>query len=124
MLASQSLPMSIQRRLYAGLQIFGGGQFVMTWMNQLDSAPNTLTVIFLTVLAVVGLASAITALMYLDASRAQDRPLAYIGINALALAAVLFFVRERSNESGGRVTERLRRSSSAVRPQAGEVGLR
>ena len=157
MLASRSFPMSIQRRFYAGLQIFGGGQFVMIWMNQLDAAPNTLTVGFLTVLAVVGLASAIMALMYLDGnSRArqvclyfwviqvpnfaspwasyrffssaelrvglflsklglfqdfrlgdalvatvtQDGPVAYVGINALALAAVLFFVRERSNQRG------------------------
>src|SRR4051794_30854576 len=66
MLASRSFSMSIQRRLYAGLQIFGGGQFVMMWMSPLDSAPNTLTVSFLTVLAVMGLASGIMALMYLD----------------------------------------------------------
>jgi hypothetical protein len=155
MLGSRSFPIPIQRRMHAGLQIFGGGQFVMTWMDQLDSAPNTLTVIFLTVLALIGLASAIIALMYLDGNRrarqfclyfwaiqvpsvaspwasyrfflgeelrvalflsksglfqdfrlgdgvvarvTQDGPVAYIGINALALAAVLFFARERSNE--------------------------
>ena len=181
MLASRWFPLSIQRRLYAGLQILGGGQLVMVWMNQIDSAPNTLTVILLTVLAAVGLASAMMALMYLDGSRrprqgclyfwaiqvpnlatpwvsyrffsgaelrvglflskiglfqdfrlgdavlarvTQDGPVAYIGINALALAAVVFFVRERAKERAIRSKGRPRLRSSPLRPHLSEISVR
>jgi hypothetical protein len=155
-LASRSLPMSLQRRLYAGLQVFGGGQFVMTWMNDIGDAGNTAVVIFLTVMALVGLASAAIAMMYLDGSpRAkqwclyfwaiqiptfacpwasyrffsgaelrvglslsqvslfqdfrlgagvvarvvQDGSSVYFGVNALALAAVVFLARDVSRKN-------------------------
>jgi hypothetical protein len=67
-LASRSFLMSFQRRPYAGLQIFGGGQFVVMWMNEVGDAVSTTILIFLTVMALVGLASAVIALMYLDGS--------------------------------------------------------
>jgi hypothetical protein len=153
-LASRSFPKSLQRRLYAGLQIFGGGQFVMMWMNGVGDATHTVAaLIFLTVMALVGLASAAIALIYLDGGQrakqwclffwaiqiptfacpwasyrflsgaevrvglslspgrlfedfqlgagivarvAQEGSSVYFGVNALALAAVVFLARRAS----------------------------
>jgi hypothetical protein len=64
---------SSQRALYSGLQIFGGGMYVLNCVNVMPSAADLPSRLLLIALAGVGLFSAILALQYLQGNQRLGR---------------------------------------------------
>jgi hypothetical protein len=80
-----------ERRLYAGLQICGGGYYVMNWADQVSGVSGMPAVLFLSFLAALGLSAAILAIRYLEGETRLARYCMWVWILQIPSFATQWF---------------------------------